>query len=109
MRRQLIASDEAVQAKCQHTVACSDCPWRRDALPGWLGSNSAEEWVQIAHGDAIVECHTLLGAQCAGIATYRTNVCKSARPPNMKLPKDTELVFAWPPQFLEHHNKTVVN
>ncbi len=37
MGKKFISSEDAVQAKCQHTTPCSDCPWRRDSLNGWLG------------------------------------------------------------------------
>lgn len=102
-RRQLISSDEAVQAKCQHKTSCSDCPWDRKALNGWLGGNTIDEWIQMAHGETKVECHTLIGAQCAGIAIYRTNVCKMVRGDNLKLPSDREKVFATPMEFRDHH------
>lgn len=104
--RQLISSAEAVDAKCQHERPCSDCPWSRNALPGWLGSLTAEEWIQVAHSDAHVDCHALRGAQCAGIAIYRRNVCKRVEAPNMTLPPDREAVFAWPPEFLDHHKRS---
>lgn len=100
--RQLISSDEAVQAKCQHTTPCSDCPWSRKSLNGWLGGASIEEWLRTAHSDTQVDCHTLKGAQCAGLAIYRSNVCKSVMPPLLKLPKDTEKVFSFG-EFRTHH------
>jgi hypothetical protein len=105
MGKKLISSDEAVQAKCQHTTPCSDCPWRRDSLNGWLGGTSKEKWIQIAHSDTVVPCHTLKGAQCAGISVYRANVAKMAYEPNLKLAADRKLVFSWPPEFIEHHSK----
>jgi hypothetical protein len=30
---------------------CNDCPWRRNATPGWLGPHTAEEWIKQAHSD----------------------------------------------------------
>jgi hypothetical protein len=105
-KQKLVTFEEAKPAKAQHTTPCSDCPWRRDALPGWLGGNTPEEWVQIAHSDGLVECHTLLGAQCAGIAVYRRNVCKRVDPPNMTLEADKDAVFGWPTEFVDHHNGT---
>lgn len=104
MSKQLISSKEAVTAKCQHTTPCSDCPWSRKALRGWLGGATIQQWIRTAHSDASVECHTLKGAQCAGIAIYRTNVVKRTDPPLLKLPKDTEKVFAWPTEFEAHHD-----
>ena len=105
--RKLISSDEAVQSERQHTTPCSDCPWRRDSLNGWLGGASVEAWLHRAHADTYVPCHTISNQQCAGIAIYRRNTCKRVDPPLLTLPKDTETVFRWAPEFREHHEKTI--
>lgn len=100
----MTSSDEAVDAACQHRTPCHDCPWRRVALPGWLGGVSAAEWVARAHGESLVPCHTLNGAQCAGLAIYRANVVKSPRDPSiLRLPADRREVFSNPFEFVEHH------
>lgn len=105
-RKQLLSSDDAVTAKCQHTSPCSDCPWARTALPGWLGTMTEEEWLQTAHGDGVIECHVFAGAQCAGAAIYRANVFKRPRQEEaLTLPADREKVFRSPTEFVEHHNK----
>ncbi len=104
--RRLLSSLEAVPAKSQHKKPCSDCPWARTALNGWLGNNTAAEWVQIAHGESQVECHALTGAQCAGIAIYRSNTYKVPRDrTNLRLPRDTKRVFESPIEFTQHHTK----
>jgi hypothetical protein len=59
MTRRLISSDEAVQSPVQHTQPCSDCPWARTALNGWLGGTGAEDWVRIAHSNSYVKCHVI--------------------------------------------------
>lgn len=88
---------------------CSDCPWRRDSLPGWLGeatpdNSTPEEWIRIAHAEFLLECHVISNMQCAGAAIYRRNICKLPRDKNLlTLPADREKVFAMPKQFLEHH------
>lgn len=103
-RRQLLTSDEAVPATCQHTRPCSDCPWSRDALPEWLGGNTAKEWLQFAHGEVRIPCHVLAGAECAGAAIYRANVGKLPRDRALMRPRaDTAAVFATPLEFLAHH------
>lgn len=103
--RQLISSEDAVDAKCQHETPCSDCPWARTALKGWLGGATPEAWVREAHGEHPVPCHTINGAQCAGIAIYRRNVCKTPRDPEaLRLPADREKVFATPMEFTAHHS-----
>lgn len=104
--RQLISSDEAVPATEQHERACSDCPWARMSLRGWLGALSADEWLQEAHGEADIQCHVLTGVQCAGAAIYRANMGKLPRNPNlMRLPTDRVAVFANPREFKEHHER----
>ena len=103
MKRQLISSDEAVQADRQHTQPCSDCPFTRDALNGWLGGASIDDWIRTAHADALVPCHVIDNQQCAGLAIYRRNVCKAVRPPLLVLPVDREKVFATPMEFRAHH------
>lgn len=107
MRRKLISSAEAVQAKRQHKTPCSDCPWSRQSLNGWLGGVSVESWLREAHGDAPVPCHVLKGAQCAGMAIYRANVCKLPRSPEaLRLPANQTKVFSMPMEFAAHHNST---
>jgi hypothetical protein len=91
----------------QHTKPCKDCPWRRKAANGWLGSDQTpEEWIQTAHSEATVECHVNQGNRCAGIATYRANICRIPRDAKeMRLPKDKEIVFSSPKEFIDHHRK----
>ncbi len=102
--KKLISSDEAKPTKRQHKKPCSDCPFRRDALPGWLGSISAKEWVGAAHAEAVMLCHVRVPQQCAGAAIYRANVCKSPRSPEMlRLPSDERTCFSRPDEFLKHH------
>lgn len=114
--RQLIAHEDAEPVTEQPTKPCSDCPWARAALPGWLGDMTPEEWIKIAHGENLVECHALKPAgalrrvECAGLAVYRANVCKLVRPvpgasTPLTLPADRVRVFARPTEFLEHHKK----
>jgi hypothetical protein len=103
--KRLVSSAGAKTAKSQHTEPCSDCPWARTALPGWLGGDSVDAWLFTAHHDHVVPCHTLKGAQCAGIAIYRRNVCKEARPPMLKLERDLIKVFASPVEFRTHHSR----
>lgn len=101
----MTTSNEAQPALHQHTRPCHDCPWRRESLPGWLGGHSIEEWQQRAHSETLVECHVYDGPQCAGIATYRANVLKKSRYPEiLMLPADRDEVFATPGEFATHHD-----
>ena len=103
-RKLLVTTAEATPATQQHKKPCSDCPWRRDSVPGWLGNLGPQEWVYAAHGEARIDCHVHVGAQCAGAATYRSNVAKRPRDPEtLVLPSDRERVFATWQEFLEYH------
>lgn len=103
MARKLISSDEAVEGTHQHVRPCSDCPMAKASLNGWLGGATPEEYRALAHSDHIVDCHTIRNRQCAGMAIYRRNVCKSVSPGGLKLERNTELVFATPMEFMAHH------
>jgi hypothetical protein len=97
----LIASDIEHMSRKQHKTPCSDCPMRRDALPGWLGGSTVDEYVMLCHSDHPVNCHVIVNQQCAGLAIYRTNVVKRAE---FRLPEDHVKVFSTPMEFREHHS-----
>lgn len=110
--RRLISSDESTARRRQHDYPCSDCPFRRESLPGWLGRLSVRDWLAAAHGEATIECHALhhgVGGRrvgplhCAGAAIYRANVGKRLREPRFVLPRDEVVCFASPREFEEHH------
>lgn len=95
---------------------CRECPWKRDSVRGHLGPNSAEEWLEIAHSDSPIACHMTVKSddqdwaelrQCGGSAIFRANVCKTPRHPNVAVADepDTQLVFAWDDEFVEHHKR----
>ena len=104
MTRKLIASGEAGPAGKQIKKPCSDCPWRRDALPGWLGGHTANNFLLAAHGEDRIDCHVHGDVQCAGAAIYRANMCKSPRDRSLlTLRSNPRDVFASPSQFRDHH------
>jgi hypothetical protein len=106
MRRQLISSDEARPAMVQHKRPCSDCPFRRASLCGWLGGIDVQAYLDLAHSDFPVRCHALRNTECAGAAIYRANVAKLSRNSNvLRLEKNTTIVFASPDEFRDHHMK----
>lgn len=94
---------------------CNDCPWRREALPGWLGPYDADGWIEAAHGEVPIACHETIPSgggwgkktkQCRGVAMYRANVCKSPMNPTIEVgPVDRENIFASPTEFREHHER----
>ncbi len=103
-RKQLLTVDDAITTPNQHAKPCPDCPFARTALRGWLAGETPEQWVRYALGETLGECHVLLPHQCAGMAIFRANTCKSPRDKTLlKLPADRERVFARPAEFLEHH------
>ncbi len=103
----MTSSAEAKPAKRQHKKPCHDCPWRRTAMPGWLGGDTPAAWVAEAHSDNVIECHTRLGVQCAGAAIYRANVCKTSRDTSvLRLPSAHAVVFSSPTEFMLHHART---
>jgi hypothetical protein len=105
---QLMTSSQARKIDCQHTKPCSDCPWSRRSVPGWLAGLKPSDWIAKVHSDLRMDCHTLKDNkgkhfQCAGAAIYRANVCKSPRDFNiLRLKADTKHVFSWK-EFEEHH------
>ncbi len=102
----LITSSEAPEHPGQLTQPCSDCPWARKSLPGWLGGISIDDWIACAHADGKILCHAFKGPQCAGAAIFRRHICKSPRDPEvLVLPADREKVFSWHDEFREHHEK----
>jgi hypothetical protein len=109
---QLMLGSEAIVTEKQHNAPCSDCPWARKSIPGWLGSDTAEDWIKLAHGEGSADCHGTMQVDgspwsCAGLAIYRANVCKSVRDPEaLRLPPNRASVFSWSSEFLDHHKRT---
>jgi hypothetical protein len=106
-KTRLVTHGQRVPSRVQHTSPCPDCPWARTSFPGWLGPSDATEWLQHAHADHHILCHSYAGPQCAGAAIYRRNVCKRVDVPLLTLPADKELVFAAPGEFRFHHEPNV--
>lgn len=86
----------------QLTAACTDCPLRRDALRGWLGGATPEDYARLCHSDEVVDCHVHAGSRCAGLAIYRSNVAKW-QPQHHRLDADRDAIFASRQEFLDHH------
>lgn len=97
--------------------ACKECPFKRKALPGYTGSESVEDFVMSAIGEAEMPCHLEVDYdrkdwkeqcekvhQCTGRAIFMRNTCKVPRNPNLIcLPTNTVNFFSNPIEFLEHH------
>ena len=99
---------------------CSDCPWRREeAKPGWLGPHTPLDWIKIAHSEQPVACHQTIVVtnplegegdwdhpklrQCRGVASFRGNVCKSPKHPDIEAGPRDEAAFLPNDEFLEYH------
>lgn len=91
---------------------CNDCPWRRQAVRGWLGPLTAEEWIELVGSDSPIACHQTIvqdgdwegASQCAGAASFRANICKLPRDPQVAHGPRRDDVFATRTEFLEHHD-----
>lgn len=104
MKRKLLTYDPSRKAGEQIKKPCTDCPFRRDSIAGWLGGDSPEAWIESVHGETRIVCHVYSDVQCAGAAIYRANVCKLVHDPTaLQLEPDRETVFARSTEFLEHH------
>lgn len=105
---------------------CNECPWRREHPAGWLGPLSANEWIALAASEEPIACHKTIPdgydderdhwtalarteqmTQCAGAAIFRANISKLPRNGSVvRLPRDTDAVFAKSTEFLNHHQRT---
>jgi hypothetical protein len=102
-------------------IPCSECSFRRDIEPGFLGGSPPEVYIGQSVGPFKVPCHKACDfddpnwreksmydtTQCAGMAIYRTNVGVADRMPAdlHKLPADRNTVFATHAEFLAHHRQ----
>jgi hypothetical protein len=104
-------------------AACKECPFRREAPPGWLGSNTPENFVANALTDASLACHTSMdqnlkgrawkkaeaeAPRCFGALTLMRNEVKIPRDPAAakvvaKIPRDPVKFFSNRAEFIAHH------
>jgi hypothetical protein len=104
---------------------CNDCPWRRNAFPGWLGSDEPESFCTKQLRDEEMPCHKTIdytdpdwlttqmpeAAFCAGGLIFLANYCKLPRDPELaaavKAVERDEKVFAYPAEFVAYHGGEV--
>lgn len=107
--------------------ACSECPFKRESLPGWLGSAESAREFLIPHWDMErpLTCHMEVdwdadekrqvkmqnkaGCLCRGLLAMMKNVAKRPRDRILaaardNVPADRETFFSHPGEFFEHHN-----
>lgn len=117
--------------KFSQTKPCSQCPFRKKSLPGWLGAATPEEFIGATMEDGLMPCHktvnydkpdwkwAMLAPQskvqhCAGARIFFRNQCKVSRNDYYveakRLGMITEVepsddVFKNKHEFLAHHTK----
>ena len=83
---------------------CSNCPFKKDTLKGWLGEQRITE---ILNQDSFV-CHKKTHLQCAGHMLIKDNeniFVRTANQLNMKLElSGKELVFETKEECIQHHS-----
>lgn len=103
-------------------IICSQCPFKKDSAPGWLGSSCPEEFIDATLSENDMPCH--LGVdyddedwldklddvpRCAGSLVFFRNNCKLPRNPELcnavSKVKVDNTVFSFKHEFLEHHGK----
>jgi len=92
----------------QHTQPCKECPFRRIAPSGWLGSNQPQHFAVNAAHEGHFPCHITMtrpdAPECAGRAIMWANQCKVSRDDSVpRLATDREKVFGNIMEFTKHH------
>ena len=101
---------------------CPRCPFRRVAVPGWLGASKPSEFMEQTLTDQQMPCHCTvdygdplwreeLGAEdgnarfCAGALIFFANILKRSRDRERPIMKpDRAAVFGTPREFFAHHH-----
>lgn len=104
---------------------CSDCPFRRKAMAGWLGAGSPESFIDCINRDDILPCHQTIdytdpawkekwvaqtsGNACAGALIMTANMCKRPRDPTFpKMESDEATVFSSSTEFIAFHRSSPI-
>lgn len=113
---------------------CNDCPFRRNAVPGWLGASGPEWFVESALADEaeyapgahFAPCHQTVDYEdddwrerledadaCVGALQFAANMCKSPRDHEraaaVRAAGQNPNVFRTPQEFIDYHTKGVPN
>lgn len=105
---------------------CQDCPFRRNASPGWLGASTAQQFLERVERQVPMECHTdfdytredwqnhLFDADtvlCVGAAHYLANTASRPRDREWGAAVvrrgPSERVFANREEFLAYHDNEI--
>lgn len=105
---------------------CKVCPFRRVALPGWLGEGSPADFIGSIFREQPLPCHNTIdyrrrdwlaawiegrrGKMCMGALIFTANIGKVPRFPDIIpiVEPDEDLVFATTKEFFDHHNNAAV-
>ncbi len=108
---------------------CNECPFRADALPGWLGPLTIDEIETMVREDHDLVCHmdinrlmkkglnedqiAITGQHCVGLLRYMNSVCKLSRDPEKSAAQklirtipDRPMIAAF--KFREHHEQSLL-
>jgi hypothetical protein len=108
---------------------CAACPFRKDAVPSWLGNYTPQGVVDSIKADQPFFCHhdvenkigyddpdwqekAMESAQhCAGALIFARKMCKLSRDPEIaegqrKINPNQDILFP-PEQFVEYHSVTI--
>lgn len=100
----------------QHNTPCSECPWKRESLRGWLGASNPLEFLELSESGQRMPCHLHVDYQnnphwqeqlhevpeCAGRAVHFANRAKRGFEV-MRAQPDHEKVFTTAQEFIDHH------
>ena len=118
--------------KLGRKTPCRECPFRRDAAPGWLGAETdPQNFVRAAESDisnqGALPCHLTIDYTdprwmssqlpkadlCAGALIYAANQAKMPRSPDraeaVRSVEQSDAVFKYPHEFIEHHGGEITD
>lgn len=101
-------------------VPCNDCPFRRKAMPGWLGAADPQSFIVNISMEQPLPCHQTMdytdprwkekweaqktGNICAGALIMSANMCKHPRDRNFpRMEPDKVAVFGTHQEFIDYH------
>lgn len=99
---------------------CNACPFRKKAVPGWLGGASPERFALQILADVRLPCHSTIdyedphwqdkweagaGQLCAGALVMMANINKLSRDHDVPKRKRSTTVFASLDEFIAHHRR----
>lgn len=102
---------------------CPQCPFRKNALPGWLGDYTPKEVIDTINHEEAFLCHTQIDYSdpdwketqapfapvCAGQLMMTRRMCKLPRDPEhsaaVKAIVPSDEIFKNHREFIEHHQR----